>query len=158
MPILFFGHIAAMLCCWCLMTSGSVPRRGWGVFQVDYYRSIHITTTSTKKKGKTWFVEILQWFPTYYVSDSSDLMVSCVAISTRCPSACWSSRKSAWFVLGCTFHVGLSQPMWGRLWIQGGCSHTTTDDLNRAGECPIALHLTWTNLWGTDQRSHWWKM
>lgn len=24
MPILFFGHIAAMLCCWCLMTSGSV--------------------------------------------------------------------------------------------------------------------------------------
>ena len=26
MPILFFGHIAAMLCCWCLMTSGSVAR------------------------------------------------------------------------------------------------------------------------------------
>mmetsp|Transcript_22413 Transcript_22413/g.42285 ORF Transcript_22413/g.42285 Transcript_22413/m.42285 type:complete len:235 (-) Transcript_22413:192-896(-) len=24
MPILFFGHIAAMLVCWCLMTSGSV--------------------------------------------------------------------------------------------------------------------------------------
>lgn len=24
MPILFFGHIAAMLLCWCLMTSGSV--------------------------------------------------------------------------------------------------------------------------------------
>ena len=25
MPVLFFGHIAAMLVCWCLMTSGSVP-------------------------------------------------------------------------------------------------------------------------------------
>ena len=100
----------------------------------------------TKKKGKTWFVEILPWFPnlaTYiyllYVSDSSDLMVSFDAKNDQVPiSACWSS-------LIIQEMLDFRNPCGAADWLQGGCSHTQQrDDLNRAGECPI-LHCTFIN-------------
>jgi len=34
MPILFFGHIAAMCICWCLMTSGSLLYKASGAFEL----------------------------------------------------------------------------------------------------------------------------
>ena len=49
MPILFFGHIAAMLLCWCLMTSGSVVyviSKLWAGSR-DSTRSLHAVIQST---------------------------------------------------------------------------------------------------------------
>ncbi|CAE7188616.1 unnamed protein product [Symbiodinium pilosum] len=47
MPILFFGHIAAMLVCWCLMTSGSVVYVLMGGKNRDSVRPIHAAIQST---------------------------------------------------------------------------------------------------------------